>query len=288
MSGLLVAGSIALDTLEGPYGRVEDELGGSATYFTLAASLLGPVTVVAPVGRDGERRFRSALAGRDVDLSGLAVLEAPTYRWSARAALGSNTDLGSRDSIYDVWSPRMPAGFRGWAMVGSMRPDRQVAAARGLARASLLAADAMLSYAARAPERLPELLELAGWFFGTDEEFQAIDPEFEPERFRRRWRLAGVVVKHGPGGCSAYTEAGVEHVAAVTTCPVIDPTGAGDALAGGLLSFWQRAGAGPDRLREALRWGTACASLAIGDVGVRGLVRATVETVRERLRKVPA
>ena len=284
---LLVAGSIALDTLEGAYGRVEDTLGGSATYFALAASLIAPVSVVAPVGRDGVESFRKALAGRPADLAHVDLVDAPTYRWTAQDAQGRNRDLGSRDSIYDRWAPAPPEGFGGWAFVGSMRPDRQAEAAAHLAGASLLAADAMLSYATQQPESLPALLERVDWYFGNEEELHAIDPDFEPERFRRRWSLRGLVVKFGPGGATAHTERGAEHVEAVLTREVVDTTGAGDALAGGMLARWLTTGGRPDGLRDALRWGTACASLAIGAIGVAGIAAATPAAVAERLRDVP-
>src|ERR1700716_3988492 len=144
LTGLLVAGSIALDSLQG--GRIRDELGGSATYFSLSASVIGPVTAVAPVGRDGEAIARSALETRPgIDLSRLDVVEAPTYRWFAESEDGHNIDLGSQDSIYDFWQPRLPRRYRGWAFCGSMRPDRQMQAARELAGGELLSAGAMRS-----------------------------------------------------------------------------------------------------------------------------------------------
>lgn len=287
MADLLVAGSVAIDTLEGDYGHAE-ELGGSATYFSLAASLFMPVAVVAPVGADGVERLRAALGSRPVDLTHLDLVDAPTYRWHAHGIGGRNQDLGSLDSIYDAWSPHPPPGFTGWAFVGSMRPDRQAEAASRLGEAELLAGDAMLSYAEHQPASLPALLRTVTWFFGTEEELNAIEPGFEPQRFRARWNLDGVVVKFGPGGVTAHTEHGSEHVDAVLTREVVDTTGAGDALAGGMLARWRAGGARPDGLRDALRWGTACASIAIGSLGSSGMAAATMEDVVARLREVPA
>src|SRR2546427_11294543 len=153
-SDLLVAGSVALDTRDGPFGKVEETLGGSAVYFALAASLILPVKVVAPVGLDGAKRVAQAFSGRPIDTELLEILEAPTYRWRAHQEHGRNVDLGSSDNIYDTWSPSVPEGFEGWAFVGSMRPDRQAQVmAALLGSAKLLAADAMLSYVlARPPE----------------------------------------------------------------------------------------------------------------------------------------
>src|SRR5919204_5506936 len=229
---LLVAGSIALDSLLG--GRARDELGGSATYFSLAASLLRPVTLVAPVGRDAEAEFRRVLDRRDIDLDGLRVLDAPTYRWFADSAHGRNVDLGSQDSIYDHWTPALPPGYRGWGFVGSMRLDRQLDATRALAGCGLLAADAMRSYVEAAPADARIIVELADWFFGNEEELAALGGG-EAETFRVRWGLRGLVVKRGPGGATVFTEHGEHHEPALRDPPAVETTGAGDCLAGAML-----------------------------------------------------
>lgn len=266
---LLVAGSIALDSLQG--GRITDELGGSALYFSLAACDLVRVLVVASVGLDDEARVRRLLARPGIDLEGLAVVGAPTYRWFADAREGRNVDLGSQDSIYDHWSPRVPAGYRGWAFVGSMRPDRQLEAARQLAGCGLLAADAMRSYVEAAPQAAREVLRLADWYFCNEEEFAALGGR-DPEAFRRDWKLDGLVLKRGPGGAIAFTAMGSIHVPANAE-HVTDTTGAGDALAGGMLACWLLRGGQLDALPEALRAGVERASLAISEVGARALVR---------------
>src|SRR6202166_5434235 len=89
---LLVAGSIALDTRDGPFGKVEETLGGSAVYFALAASLIVPVKVVAPVGVDGAKRVAQAFSGRSIDTELLQILDAPTYRWRAHQEHGRHVD----------------------------------------------------------------------------------------------------------------------------------------------------------------------------------------------------
>ena len=269
---LLVAGSIALDSLLG--GRARDELGGSATYFSLAASLLRPVSVVAPVGRDADAQVRRVLdQRRDIDLDGLRVLEAPTYRWFADSAHGRNVDLGSQDSIYDHWTPELPPGYRGWGFVGSMRLDRQLDATRALAGCGLLAADAMRSYVEAAPADARFIVELADWFFGNEEELAALGGG-EPETFRVRWGLRGLVVKRGPGGATVFTEHGEHHEPALSDPPAVETTGAGDCLAGAMLARWLELDAHPDALPEALRWGVAAATIAISDVGVRAIANA--------------
>jgi sugar/nucleoside kinase (ribokinase family) len=284
-SELLVAGSVALDTRDGPFGKVEEALGGSAVYFALAASLVVPVKVVAPVGLDGAKQVAQAFSGRHIDTEMLQILKAPTYRWRARQKHGRNVEHGRSDSIYDSWKPTLPAGFGGWAFVGSMRPDRQAQLMGMLSGVPLLAADAMLSYVQARPPEARDVLRRAGWYFCNDEEFAALGGK-EPDEFRRQWWLQGLVIKSGVRGVTAYTEYGVVRVPALSGRDVVDTTGAGDALAGGMLARWMSTGGVPGGLQDALVWGVACASITVSSIGVKGIAKATREELQERVAEV--
>jgi len=284
-SGLLVVGSIALDKREGPFGKVDEELGGSAVYFALAASLLVPVTVSAPVGNDAVDRVAKAFESRPIDTGLVQVLDVPTYRWTARQEHGHNVDLGSSDRIYDRWTPAVPPDFAGWAFVGSMRPDRQAYAVRQLQGARLLAADAMLSYVKEHAPDAKDVLRRVSWYFCNEEEFAALGGH-EPEEFRRQWWLEGLLIKAGEKGVTAYTSFGSVHVPSLPNHPAFDTTGAGDAVAGGMLARWVTTGAEMNGLQDALVWGVACASLTIEAIGVRGIASATKELLDERTAEV--
>jgi hypothetical protein len=282
---LLVAGSIALDTMDGPGGLIEDELGGSALYFALAASLIMPVRIVAPVGAEEAERVRRLVGSRPIDPSFVQVLDAPTYRWRAQQLEGRNIDLGSRDPIYDSWDPVVPSEYAGWAFVGSVRPDRQVQLLDRLAGAQLLAADSMVSYIHSRTEAAFEVVRRSAWYFCNQEEFGALGGG-DPHAFVRRWSLRGLVVKAGPGGVSAYSGGRVIHVPALVERPVVDTTGGGDAVAAGMLARWLSTGAKPDGFAEALTWGVACASLTIEGVGLRAIASATRAQLEERVAEV--
>jgi len=285
---LLAAGSIALDSLEGPFGAISGELGGSALYFALAASLIRPVEVVAPVGRETMDAVRRVIGERPIDITRLSVLDLPTYRWTARQEAGSNLDLGSDDGIYDLWEPDLPERFDGWAFVGSMRPDRQLQAAQWLRdSAGLLAGDSMRSYVGSHRSEAERVLGACGWFCANREELVALggDPD-EPQRFRRAWSLDGLVVKAGADGCTVWTDAGAEHLPALAGHPVVDVTGAGDALAGGLFAAWLESGGVSSGLRDALAHGIACASIAISEVGLTAIARATPEDLADRVQQL--
>lgn len=282
---LLVVGSIALDTRDGPFGKVREELGGSAVFFALAASLIMPVKVAGPVGRDAVERVHHAFEGRPIDAGLLQVFDAPTYRWKAHQEHGRNIDLGSMDTIYDLWEPQLPADFGGWAFVGSMRPDRQAQAMRLLGGAGLLAADAMMSYVQSRPPDAKDVLKRASWYFCNQEEFAAFGG-VDPEHFRRQWWLDGLVLKAGARGVTVHTPDGSVHVPALTDRPAFDTTGAGDALAGGMLARWLSTGGERSGLQDALINGVACASLTIESIGVRGIVTATPKLLEERIAEV--
>jgi hypothetical protein len=225
------------------------------------------------------------VGSRPVDLSYLEVIDAPTYRWRAHQEGGRNIDFGSQDSIYDRWQPRLPNGYAGWSFVGSMRPDRQAQLASGLTGSSLLAADAMLSYVRAQPVEARDVLRHAGWYFCNQEEFAALGG-VEPQEFRRRWSLEGLVVKSGARGVTAYTDDGSEHVPALGTHPIVDTTGAGDATAAGMLAHWFVSGKRSSTVREALVWGVACASITIEDIGLRSIARATRAQLDSRVEEV--
>ena len=280
-----MAGSIALDTIEGSTGVVTDELGGSALYFALAASLIMPVRAVAPVGAADEQLVRDVVEGRPIDLEFLQVLDVPTYRWRAHQVKGRNIDLGSRDAIYDLWDPQVPQDYVGWAFVGSVRPDRQVQLIDRLATVQLLAADSMISYIHMREEDARKVVSRAAWYFCNQEEFAALGGE-NPDDFRRSWWLQGLVIKKGSEGVDVYTESLRLHLPALTGHKIVDTTGAGDVIAAGMLARWLSTGAQPEGFAEALAWGVACASITIEDVGLRAIARATRDQLEERVEEV--
>ena len=284
---LLVVGSIALDHLEGGFGSVEDELGGSALYFALAASLIGPVRMSGVVGRDAQERLIAAVAGRPVDAGLVSVLDAPTYRWHAVQRDAVNIEISGENSIYAGWHPRIPEGYDGWAFVGSMPVPLQIESARLLRGASLLAGDSMRSYAAMAPGAAQEFVTSCHWFFCNADELRVLggDPR-DPEASRRAWGVEGLCLKLGAEGAAVVTGAGELHVPALTSHGVVDTTGAGDALAGGMLAAWHASAGRPETLLDALVHGVACASFAVEQVGIAGLLRADRTELERRLEEI--
>jgi sugar/nucleoside kinase (ribokinase family) len=133
------------------------------------------------------------------------------------------------------------------------------------------------------------VLSTCGWVFANREELAALggDPD-RAEAFRQHWNLDGLVVKGGASGCTVWTADGPLHLPALVGRVVVDVTGAGDALAGGMLAGWLESGGEPAALRTALAHGIACASLAISAVGLRGLAEATRADLADRVAEALA
>jgi len=143
----------------------------------------------------------------------------------------------------------------------------------------------MLSYVQARPPDARNVLRRSAWYFCNQEEFTALGGK-DPEEFRREWWLQGLVVKAGDRGLAAYTDDGVVRVPAVSDRPVVDTTGAGDALAGGMLARWLSTGGMRGGLQDALVWGVACASITVSSIGVKGIAKATRKQLDERVEEV--
>jgi sugar/nucleoside kinase (ribokinase family) len=143
----------------------------------------------------------------------------------------------------------------------------------------------MMSYVQTRPPEAKDVLKRASWYFCNQEEFAAFGGE-DPEHFRRQWWLDGLVLKLGARGVTVYTPEGSVSVPALTEHPAFDTTGAGDAVAGGMMARWLTTGGQRSGLQDALICGVACASLTVESIGVRGIATATPKLLEERIAEV--
>lgn len=275
-----VAGTVHLDDISSPAGRGERLLGGSALYFSLAAAPHARVHLHAICGRDAEADVRRAVAGLPVDLAGLSVSERPTFRWHAvqdfRRWVAET--VAEEPGCDPLWRPRLTAGAAAAPVLflGSMSPRLQAEVLAG-SRARLIGFDTMTSFIH--PER-DAVLEVAGRcdvLFLDRAELLSLVPG-EPGwraaagRLLERGRPRAVVVKAGPEGAALVTRAGVRELPAVAVDRVVDPTGAGDSVAGGLLGLCAAARRDDEEfLAEALEEGLRAAAAAISRFGTAGL-----------------
>jgi sugar/nucleoside kinase (ribokinase family) len=279
------AGTVTVDDVTTPHGRRTGQQGGSAVYFALAAVPFAPVRLVGVVGRDGEARIRSLVAGTGIDLGGLEVSEAPTFRWKATHDFERWVTAceQAEEGAYAGWRPRLdPAAAAAEVLfLGSMPPSTQLDALRQ-SGAGLVGADSMTVYIRSQRSAVAEVVAGADVLFLNRAELAGLSGM--PEAAWReaaaalcaRGRPRVVVVKAGPLGAACVTDSEVVERAAHPVGTVVDPTGAGDALAGGFLGACARARRDPaDHLIEALDAGLRRAALAISHFGPQGLLPAT-------------
>lgn len=287
---LVVVGSIALDSLETPFGKREEVLGGSASYFSACASFFGPVRAVAVVGEDFPEEHLRLLAGRGVDLAGVVRKPGRTFRWKGRYDFDLNTahTLETQLNVFADFRPELPAGWRDseHVFLGNIDPDLQRAVLEQVRAPRFVACDTMNYWIASKRESLLETLRRVDLLFVNDAEARELAGESNIVQAARRILTLGpraVVVKRGEYGALFFSATETFASSAVPLPSVFDPTGAGDSFAGGFMGYLARTtreDAGV--LRRAIVVGTVLASFTVEQFGLDRLRTLTPEEIRAR------
>jgi len=293
---IAVVGSVAFDTIETPIGRAEDVLGGSATYFSLAASFFAPVHLVAVVGEDFPPSDREFLGTRGIDLSGLEVRAGRTFRWTGRY----HEDLNVRDTlalelnVFADFRPTLPEAARKAPIVylGNIQPSLQESVLEQFEDPTLVACDTINHWIENAREPLEALLPRVDLLIVNDEEARLLSGETNVSRAARRILELGarsVLVKRGEYGAILFSPESVFAIPAYPLEEVYDPTGAGDAFAGGVVGYLAATGERSDvGLRRAIVYGTVLASYVVEDFGPERLRTLTHDDIDRRYRQFVA
>ena len=280
-----VAGTVCFDDITTPRGHRDNLQGGSAIYFSLAASRYAPVHVVGAVGHDGIDSVRRTVAGCDVSVDGIEVGDTPTMHWYARHDFGAwvTAEERTEQGPYATWTPHLPDVARDAPVlfVGSMLPELQIQALRQ-SRARLIGSDSMTLYIADRGADVHAVVEESDILFLNRSELAALtgmaseDWVASARALCGRGRLRAVVVKGGPSGAAVVSAQSVVERAAHPVEAVLDPTGAGDSLAGGFLGACARAARDDDDFfGAALDEGLRCAADAIVAFGTEALQKRT-------------
>jgi len=284
---------VAFDTIETPYGRAEEVLGGSAAYFAVAASYFARVKLVAVVGADFPAHERAFLASRDIDLEGLEVRKGRTFRWSGRY----HEDMNVRDTldlqlnVFSDFSPVLPARYRNapFVFLANINPGLQGGVLDQLTQPRLIACDTISHWIEGARPELEALLKKVEVRIINDEEARLLSGEHNLVRAARKILALGprtLLVKRGEYGVLLFSANSVFAVPAYPLEEVIDPTGAGDSFAGGFLGFLARSGdLSEANLRRAIVYGSVVASFVVEDFSLRRLHTLTRDDIDRRYRQ---
>lgn len=290
---LLIVGSIALDSVETPHESREDILGGSAVFFSHAAGLLYPVQVVGVIGDDFPEVALEALAQKGIDLSGVERKPGESFRWRGRYSrdFKERETLETRLGVFADFDPRIPERFRDteYVFLGNIDPVLQLRVLEQVHRPKLVACDTMNYWIHGKRAEVMQLLSKIDVLMVNDSEARDLSGEWNIYR-AARWILERgprvVVVKQGGYGAVLVERNGVFYVPAFPLEDVSDPTGAGDAFAGGFMAHVARTDdVSHASLRNAMVCGAAMGAFAVERFSIDRFDEIQSLDVAERVRR---
>ena len=289
---LLVVGSVALDTVETPHGVVENALGGSATFFSYAASFFTPVRLVGVVGEDFPKAHREMLESRNVDTSGLVIEKGgKTFHWKGKYEGDMNTaqTLEVHLNVLGTFNPDLSPKFADseFVFLANGSPAMQRKVLSQARRRKLVVADTMNFWIETQRDELYALLREVDGLVLNDGEARMLTEEIN--LVRAGWKVLDlgpkfVIIKKGEHGALFLSRSQTFVMPAFPVAEVIDPTGAGDSFAGGFMGYLASAGnSDMGSLKKAMAYGTVIASLAVEDFSLRRFQRTGRDEIDRRL-----
>jgi sugar/nucleoside kinase (ribokinase family) len=293
MNKVLVVGSVALDSVETPFGKTEDAIGGSGTFFAASASHLTKVNLVGVVGNDYPLERLEPLRERGVDLSGLVQADGESFRWRGRYRhdLNSAETIETRLGVFSQFRPRIPEEFREspYVFLGNIDPRLQLDVLDQVEKPRLVACDTMNFWIESRRNEIIELLKRVDILLVNDGEARQLSEEFNLVR-AARWVLARgpkyVVIKKGEHGAYMFSSHAVFFAPAYPLEEVFDPTGAGDSFAGGFMGYLARTGRTDEAaLRRAVVYGSTLGSFAVERFSIDRLMEIHRVDIAKRLEE---
>jgi sugar/nucleoside kinase (ribokinase family) len=291
---LLVVGSVAFDGIETPFGKVERTLGGAATYFALAASHFTKVRVVAIVGDDFTEKDKSVFRTRGIDLDGLEHATGKTFFWAGRYSQNMNerTTLATELNVFADFRPTLPDSYcdSSHIFLANIDPTLQHSVLKQVrAKPKAVGLDTMNYWIDRTPAELRETLKHTQILMINDDETRQLTGEHNLMRAAKHVFKMGpktLVIKRGEHGALMVHDKFLFSVPAYPLDEVHDPTGAGDAFAGGFMGYLASARSVNERfLRSAMVYGSVLGSFTVERFGVERLIHLKRSEINARARR---
>ncbi len=291
---ILVVGTIAFDSVETPFGKVSDVLGGSATYFATVASLYTKVNLVAVVGTDFPIEQIQFLRDRGVDTRGLQVADGETFRWAACYHYETNTceTLDTRLNVFADFHPILPEGYErsDFVFLANIDPDLQYEVLRQVRGARLTMLDTMDFWIHQKEGSLIRAMSAVDVVTVNEGEARALAKKqniFSAARWILNLGSKMVIIKQGEYGVTMVSQNDYFTAPACPLEQVKDPTGAGDTFAGGFLGYLDKAGeVTPQTMKRAIFHGCATASFTVEEFGFDRLRSVTPEDIAKRYQEL--
>lgn len=297
MNEVLIVGSVALDSVETPTGKIENALGGAATYGSVAASLFSPVNLVGVVGADFPEEHLAFLKNRKIDLAGLQIVEGgSTFRWKGdyhedlNQAVTHETHLG----VFEHFEPKLPEHYRDadFVFLANINPELQLQVLEQVRAPKLVLCDTMNLWINIAREHVIEIfkrVDIAVLNDGEAKMLTELDNVIEAGRALQKLGPKHVVIKKGEHGALMFSDDEIFSAPSFPLQKVVDPTGAGDSFAGSLIGYLAQSGdLSRENLRRAIVTGSVVASTTVQDFSLAALKSLTREEVERRYEVVRA
>ncbi len=289
---MLVVGSVAFDSVETPFGKRDDVLGGSATFFSTAASFFTPVKLVAVVGEDFPAEHRKFLQERGVDLAGLQTCPGQTFRWKGRYGYDLNDaqTLETQLNVFESFAPEIPESYRNsqFVFLANIDPELQLQVSKQVNRPKLVACDTMNFWIEGKREALIATLAHVDLLIINEAEVRQLAAEANLIKAARTILAFGpktLVIKRGEYGVLVISEHSVFSAPALPLEEVFDPTGAGDTFAGGFMGYLAATNNLSDAaIRKAAVFGSVMASFTVEDFSLDRLRKLSWSDIEDRYR----
>jgi sugar/nucleoside kinase (ribokinase family) len=289
---ILAVGSVAFDTIKTPFDQVTDVVGGSLTYFSLAASFFTDVNLVAVVGEDFGEEQLSVFRGRCIDLQGVARTSGKTFRWGGEYShnLNSRETLFTELNVFEGFQPELPAAYRKADLVflGNMHPLLQRSVLEQVETQRLVGMDSMNLWIETTPNELRDVLGRVQIVKIDDSEARELAGVYNLRRAAAGIQALGprtLIATRGSHGAMLFTPDDIFSAPAFPLEDERDPTGAGDSFAGGFFGYLaQCATIDAAALRRAMIFGSVMGSFCVEDIGTRRMQRLTLDEIHDRYR----
>jgi len=287
---ILVVGSVALDSIQTPSGKREEVLGGSATYFSIAASFFNKVDIIATVGEDFPKNYITLFKNRKIGTSGLEICKGKTFRWKGVYSDDLNTahTIYTHLNVFKDFKPEVPRNLRNseFIFLANIDPDLQYDVLRQVKKPRLVACDSMNYWIEHKRDALERLLDKVDILLLNDAEARQFSGESNIMKAAKLIVSRGpkaVVIKRGEHGVLCFSKDSYFAAPAYPLGSVFDPTGAGDTFAGGMMGFLSRAKKINDSsIRKGIIYGSIMASFAVEDFSVNKLLEISLNDIAGR------
>jgi len=290
---VLVVGTVALDTVQTPFGHVQAALGGSATYSATAASFFSQTKLVAIVGKDFPEKFIAQLRSRQIDTAGLEIRTGKTFHWSGLYTedLSNPQTLKTELNLLAQFDPQLPENYtkEKFVFLANVDPEIQLKVLNQLKQPEIVVCDTMNYWIENKIEMLKKVIQKSDILVVNDAESRLLTNESNLLKAAKLLLSLGpklVIIKRGEFGCALFSDSLVFTLPAYLLEVVRDPTGAGDTFAGGFLGYLSSRSKITDSvLKEAVAYGTIMASYVVDDFSLNRMEKLTKTEIEERLEK---